>query len=140
MNGGGIPGIPSDSQHTTLRLSYCHQRTWWREAWHAHRWPTHWRSTHTVHTSHRSTREASAQVRLIQRICLSFQVVRVRYTIDNLLCLVARYLFIVGLHVSEVVATIVVRFPYAHAVVGEIDIAVVAKEFRHCGVFDVAQI
>jgi hypothetical protein len=48
-----------------------------------------------------------------------------------LLCLVARYLLVVGLDVAEVVAAIVMGLPHAHTVVGEVDITVVAEELRH---------
>jgi hypothetical protein len=101
-----------------------------REARHTARRHAHRRSTHT-HSTHGPSSKTSAQIGLIQRVGLSFQVVRVRYAVDNLLCLVAGYLLIVCLHVAEVVAAIVVSFPHAHAVVGEVDIAVVAEELRH---------
>jgi hypothetical protein len=132
MNGGGIPGIPTAvSKSDQLSQSY-RRLTWRREARHTTRRHAHRRSSHAhSHAGHRSSRKTAAQVGLIQRICLSLRVVRVRYTINNLLCLVARYLLVVCLHVAEVVATIVVRFPYAHTIVSKVDIAVVAEELRH---------
>jgi hypothetical protein len=95
---------------------------------HPHRRPSH---THSAHASHGPSRKAAAQIGLIQRIRLSLRVVRVRYTINNLLCLVAGYLLVVRLHVAEVVAAIVVSFPHAHTIVSEVDIAVVTEELRH---------
>lgn len=68
-----------------------------------------------------------------QRICLAFCVVCIGDTVDDLLCLVARYLFVVGLNVTEVVAAVVVRLAHAHTIVGEIDIAVIAEELGHRG-------
>jgi hypothetical protein len=107
--------------------------TWRREARHTarrhtHRWSSH---THSTHASHGPSRKAAAQIGLIQRICLSLRVVRVRYTINNLLCLVAGYLLVVRLHVAEVVAAVVVSLAHAHTIVSEINIAVVAEELRH---------
>ena len=68
---------------------------------------------------------------MYQRVRLTRSIVRVRYTIDDLLCLVARYLLVVGLHVAEMVTAVVVSFAHAHAVVREVHIAVVAEELRH---------
>ena len=100
--------------------------TWWREARH-----THWRHAHWRHSTHRSSREASSQILLKQRVRLSFCVVGVCNTVDDLLCLVAGYLLVVGLDVSEMVATVVVRLAHAHTVVRKVDIAVVAEELGH---------
>jgi hypothetical protein len=115
-----------------------HHRTtralaWWWEARHTTRRHTHRRSSHThsAHASHGPSRKAAAQIGLIQRIRLSLRVVCVRYTINNLLCLVAGNLLVVRLHVAEVVAAIVVSLPHAHTVVSEVDIAVVTEELRH---------
>lgn len=73
----------------------------------------------------------SGQVRGIQGIRLAFRTIRVRNTVDDLLCLVARNLLVVGLDVAQVVATAVVRLAHAHAVVCEVHIAIVAEELRH---------
>jgi hypothetical protein len=48
-----------------------------------------------------------------------------------LLCLVARYLLVVGLDVAEVVATVVVGLAHAHTIVREVDIAIVTEELGH---------
>lgn len=100
--------------------------TWWWETRHTHWW-------HTRHSTHWTSREPSIQVLLEQWICLSFCIVCVRDTVDNLLGLVARDLLVVGLNIAEVVAAVVVRLPHAHTIVGEIDIAVIAEELRHRG-------
>lgn len=63
---------------------------------------------------------------------MALRVVCVCDTVDDLLCLVAGDLLVVGLDVAQVVATAVVRFAYAHTVVCEVHIAVVAEELRHC--------
>ena len=105
------------------------KRTWrwksWHPSRHAHRRP------HARHSTHRSSWEAAAQVRLEQRVGLSFCVVCIRNAVDDLLRLVARYLLVVCLHVAQVVAAVIVRFPHAHRVVCKVDIAVVAEELRH---------
>jgi len=103
--------------------------TWWREARH-----THWRHAHWRHSTHRSSREASSQILLKQRVRLSFCVVGVCNTVDDLLCLVAGYLLVVGLDVAEMVATVIVRLAHAHTVMRKVDIAVVAEELGHRGV------
>lgn len=104
------------------------RHTWWREARHTHR-----RHAHARHSTHWASRKSSSQVLLEQRICLSFRVVGVGDTVDDLLGLVARYLFVVGLDVAEVVAAVVMRLPNAHTVVCEVNIAVVAEELGHRG-------
>ena len=43
------------------------------------------------------------------------------------------YLLVVVDDVAEVVAPAVVGFAHAHAVVGEVDVAVIAEEFGHFG-------
>jgi len=116
----------TSTAHEIWRHSTHRRHSWRREPRHTHRWHSHW-----GHPAHRSSREASSQVLLEQRVGLSFCVVCVGNTIDDLLCLVARYLLVVGLDVAEVVAAVVVRLPHAHTVVGEVDIAVVAEELRH---------
>jgi len=116
----------TSTAHEIWRHSTHRRHSWRRESRHTHRGHSHW-----GHPAHRSSREATSQVLLEQRVGLAFCVVCVGNTIDDLLCLVARYLLVVGLHVAEMVAAIVVRFPHAHAVVGEVDIAVVAEELRH---------
>jgi len=68
---------------------------------------------------------------LKQRVRLSFGVVGIGNTINDLLCLVAGYLLVVGLNVAEVVATIVVGLAHTHTIVGEVDIAVIAEKFGH---------
>lgn len=76
----------------------------------------------------------SAHGTLSHRVCLTFRIVRVRDTVDNKLRLLAGYLFVVGLDVAQVVSTGIVRLPNTHRVVGEVDIAVIAEEFRHIGI------
>jgi hypothetical protein len=130
MKGGGIPGIPIPGipevcQHTSLPYP-CISLTWRRKSRHT----TH-RRPHARHRSHRSSHETTVQIRLVQRVRLALGVVGVGYAVDDLLCLVARYLLVVGLYVAEVVAPVVVRFAHAHAVVREVHIAVVAEELRH---------
>lgn len=100
------------------------QPTWWWEARHTHR-------GHARHSAHGASGEASAQVLLKQRICLAFCVVGIRDAVDDLLCLVARDLFVVGLDVAKVVASVVMRLAHTHTVVCEVDIAVVAEELGH---------
>ena len=73
----------------------------------------------------------SGQVRGVQGIRLAFRTVRVCNTVDDLLCLVARYLLVVGLDVAEVVATVVVGLAHAHTIVREVDIAIVTEELGH---------
>jgi len=118
--------LTTSAAHEVWRHSTHGRHSWWREPRHTHRWHSHW-----GHSAHRSSREATSQVLLEQRVGLAFCVVCVGNTIDDLLCLVARYLLVVGLDVAEVVAAVVVRLPHAHTVVGEVDIAVVAEELRH---------
>lgn len=116
--------------------------TWRRETRHPSSHPTHTshrpshahrRHTHPAHHPHGAPGEASTQVLLEQRIRLALGVVRICYAVDDLLCLVAADLFVVGLDVAQVVATVVVSFAHAHTVVREIYIAVVAEELWHCG-------
>lgn len=131
MNGGGIPGMPASRQRLSAQSSRT-KLTWRRESTghrHAHR-ASH---AHAHRRRHGASREAAVQVRRVQRVRLAFQVVCIRDAVNDLLCLVARYLLVVGLDVAQVIATAVVRFAYAHTVVREVDIAVVAKELRHCG-------
>ena len=109
----------SASSPTTsaLRLTSRH-RHWWapREA-----------------SGHRSSGIPSAQVRRIQRICLTLRTVRIRDAVDDLLCLLGGDLLVVRLHVAQVVAAAVVRLAHAHTVVRKVHIAVVAEELRHRG-------
>lgn len=100
--------------------------TWWWEARHTHWW-------HAGHSTHWASRESSIQVLLEQWVRLSFCVVCIRDTVDDLLRLVTRYLLVVCLNVAEVIAAVVVRLPHAHTVVCEINIAVVAEELGHRG-------
>jgi hypothetical protein len=137
MNGGGMPGIPIHSQQPPPWSSRPSSRTWRRKSRHSpHRRHAHRRPSHAhahSHSTHRSTRKASAQVCLVKRIRLTFRVVRVRYAVDDLLCLVARYLLVVCLHIAEMVATVVVGLAHAHAVVRKVYIAVIAEELGHYG-------
>ena len=70
---------------------------------------------------------------LVQRIRLALRIVRICYGVDDKLCLLARDLFVVLLDVAQVVSTSIVSFSDTHRIVGEVDIAVVAEEFRHIG-------
>ena len=47
-------------------------------------------------------------------------------------------LLVVVDHVAQVVAAGVMRLAHAHRVVGQVDIAVVAEEFRHGGAVAIA--
>lgn len=128
MNGGGIPGMPAFCQLLSSSLQSI-ELTWrWEPTghWHSHR-PSHahWRT-------HRSSPKLSTQVRGIQRVRLAFRTVRVRDTINNLLCLLTGNLLVVGLDVAQVVATAVVRLAHAHTVVCKVHIAVVTEELWHC--------
>jgi len=118
--------LTTSSAHEIWRHSTHRRHSWRREPRHTHRGHSHW-----GHSAHGSSREATSQVLLEQRVGLSFCVVCVGNTVDDLLCLVAGYLLVVGLNVAEVIAAVVVRLPHAHTVVGEVDIAVVAEELRH---------
>jgi hypothetical protein len=125
MKGGGIPGIPGIPafcqhfllQHPAHRLTSRHR---------------HWRSSRET-TGHGPSRVASAQIRCIQRIRLAFRAVRIRDAVDDLLCLLRGDLFVVRLHVAQVVAAAVVRLAHAHTVVRKVHIAVIAEKLRHCG-------
>lgn len=110
-----------------LRWHSTHRRhSWWWESRHTHGWHSHGR-----HSGHWSSREATSQVLLEQGVRLAFCVVRVGDTVDDLLCLVARYLLVVGLDVAEVVATVVMGLAHAHTIVREVDIAIVTEELGH---------
>ena len=61
--------------------------------------------------------------------------IRIGNAVDNLLCLIARYLLVIGLDVAQVVAAVIVRFSHAHRVVREVDIAIVAEELWHRDAF-----
>lgn len=112
-----------------------HPSHWWH-SWRHKRWHTpghtHWRTAHASH-GHGSSWETSAEVLLEQRIRLSFGVVGVSYTINDLLRLIGGDLLVVGLDIAQVIATVVVSFADAHTIVGEVDIAVIAKELGHVG-------
>ena len=60
-------------------------------------------------------------------------VVAVRDAVDYALRLLGSNLLVVVDDITEVVTAAVVSFAHAHRVVGEVDIAVVAEEFRHLG-------
>lgn len=51
---------------------------------------------------------------------------------DGLLPLVTDLLIVVY-DIAQVIASAVVRFPYRHGVMGEVDVAVIAEVFRHGG-------
>lgn len=122
MNGGGIPGIPSIRQHSYFSPLL-------KEPTPGHR-HTHG-PTHSHWRRHRTSWKPSAQVRSIERIRLALGAVCVRDAVDDLLCLVAGDLLVVGLHVAQMVAAAVVRFAHTHTVVRKVDIAVIAEELRH---------
>ena len=84
----------------------------------------------TTTTSHpRRARE------IIHRITapLPLGVVAVGDAVDDALRLLVPDLLVVVDDVAQVVAAGIVGFAHAHAVVREVDVAVVAKEFGHCG-------
>lgn len=59
--------------------------------------------------------------------------IAVRDAVDHALRLLVPDLLVIFHHVAQVVAAAVVGFAHAHAVVCQVDIAVVAEEFGHFG-------
>lgn len=68
---------------------------------------------------------------LQHRIGLSFRSIGIRDRINNGLCLFVSNLLVVFCDVSQVVATSVMRLSNRHGVMREVDIAIIAEEFRH---------
>lgn len=62
---------------------------------------------------------------------LAFGGIRGRYGVDDRLSFLMTDFLIVIQHISLVVATAVVSLSHTHRVMSEIDIAIVAEEFRH---------
>lgn len=96
------------------------RHTWWRESWRRESRRSAWGSE-TAHWS------------LGDWVGLTSIGVSAGYVVDDQLHLLLGDLLIVVLDIAQVVASLVMGLADAHGVMGEVDIAVIAKELRHDG-------